>query len=248
MLNDMNWQHDMVWKGQYNIGQSKQYHITEKGRNRHFQYGAGTAPSGILYAFLDIDKLESSEKSTKHDPKARRIDLWGEIRRVKYINCLAKKWLMGDRITAYKYLKKTTSEGKAFFSGIHREQQRAQRVTEKQIHVLSINRCFLNMNYDNLWNNLPSGRDRELLLVAFKRRLEKSLRKHMCPQLRRPGLSDLSDPSQLSRAGCSLQLPFLRGDELGIGGTTVPVKMLRSYLCFSLCCSLPWHSSTWNKQ
>lgn len=37
--------------------------------------GASTAPSGILYTFVDIDKLESSEKSTKHDPKTRRIDL-----------------------------------------------------------------------------------------------------------------------------------------------------------------------------
>lgn len=37
--------------------------------------GASVAPSGILYAFLAIDKLESSEKSTQHDPKTRRIDL-----------------------------------------------------------------------------------------------------------------------------------------------------------------------------
>jgi len=85
MLNDMNWQHDMVWNGRYNIRQIKQCHTPEQGRNSHFLYGAGTAPSGILYAFLDIDKLESSEKCTKHDPKTRRIDLWGEIRRVKYI-------------------------------------------------------------------------------------------------------------------------------------------------------------------
>lgn len=241
MLNDMNWQHDMVWKGQYNIGQSKLYHITEKGRNSHFLYGAATAPSGILYVFLDIDKLESSEKSTKHDPKTRRTDLWGEIRRVKYINCLAKKWLMGDMITAYKYLKKTTSDGKAFFNGIHREQQRAQRVTEKQNHVLSIKKCFLNINYDNLWNNFPSGRYREFLLLPSKCRLEKPLRKH-------GPTTDLSDPSQLSRAGCSLQLPFLQGDELDIGEMTAFVKMLHSYLCFSLCCLLPQHSSNWNKQ
>jgi len=40
-----------------------------------FCMGASTAPSGILYTFVDIDKLESSEKSTKHDPKTRRIDL-----------------------------------------------------------------------------------------------------------------------------------------------------------------------------
>lgn len=89
--------------------------------------GASVAPSGILYAFLAIDKLESSEKSTQHDPKTRRTDLWGEIRRVKYINCSDKKWLMGDTITAYKYLKKTTSEGKTFFSRIHREQLRLRR-------------------------------------------------------------------------------------------------------------------------
>lgn len=37
--------------------------------------GTSIAPSAILYTFLDIDKLESSEKSTKHDPKTRRIDL-----------------------------------------------------------------------------------------------------------------------------------------------------------------------------
>lgn len=37
--------------------------------------GASVAPSGILYAFLAIDKLESSEKSTQHDPKTRRTDL-----------------------------------------------------------------------------------------------------------------------------------------------------------------------------
>jgi len=128
-------------------------------------------------------------------------------------------------ITAYKYLKKTTSEGKAFFSGIHREQRRAQRVTEKLKHVPSIKTHFLNVNCDNLWNNFPSGRDRELLVVACKCRLEKSLRKHMCPQLQKSGLGDLSDSSQLSRAGCSLQLPFLRGDELGTGETTVFVKM-----------------------
>lgn len=202
----------MVWKGQYNIEQGKQYHTTEKGRNSHFLYGAGTAPSAILYTFLDVDKLESSGKSTKHDPKTRRTDIWGEIRRVEYINCLAKKWLMGDMVTAEKYLKKTTSEVKAFFSRIHREQLRAQRATKKQKHVLSINKCFLNMNYDNLWNNFPSGRDQELLLVTFNHRLEKSLRKHMCPQLQRSGLSDLSDPSQLSWAECTLQLPFFQGD------------------------------------
>lgn len=149
---------------------------------------------------------------------------------------------MGDMITAYKYLKKTTSEGKAFFSRIHRERQRAQRVTEKQKHVLSIKKCFLNMNYGNLWNNFPSGRDRELLLVFFKCRLEKSLRKHMCPQVQRSGLSDLSDPSQLSQAGCSLQLPFLQGDELGMGEMTVFVKMLHP-ICVSPCavCYLAIH-------
>lgn len=248
MLNDMNWQRDMVWKGQYNIGQSKQYHITKKGRNSHFLYGAGTAPSGILYALLDIDKLDSSEKSTKHDPKTRRIDLWGENRRVKYINCLAKKWLMGDMITAYKYLKKTTSEGKAFFSGIHREQQKAQRVTEKQKHVPSIKKCFLNMNYDNLWKNFPSGRDRELLLVAFKCRFEKSLRKHMRPQLQSLDLAtSLTHPS-LAELGTVYNSHFLQGGELGIGEMTAFVKMLDSCLCFSLCCLLPWHSSNWNKQ
>lgn len=32
-------------------------------------------PSAILYTFLDIDKLESSGKSTKHDPKTRRTDI-----------------------------------------------------------------------------------------------------------------------------------------------------------------------------
>lgn len=39
---------------------------------------------------------------------------------------------MVDMIRAYKYLKKTVSEGKVFSSGIHREQQRAQKVTKKQ--------------------------------------------------------------------------------------------------------------------
>lgn len=103
---------------------------------------------------------------------------------------------MGDMITAYEYLKKTTSEGKAFFRRIQREQQGAQGVTEKQKHVLSIKKRFLNVNY--MWNNFPSGEDRELLLVAFKHRLEKSLRKHMCPQLQKSGLSDLSNSPHLS--------------------------------------------------
>lgn len=125
----MTWIGNMIWceKASTTLQRENSIKSLRKEEISTFCMGTSTAPSGILYTFVDIDKLESSEKSTKHDPKTRRIDLWGEIRRVKYINCSAKKWLMVDMITAYKYLKKTTGEGKAFFSGIHREQLRVRR-------------------------------------------------------------------------------------------------------------------------
>lgn len=55
-----------------------------------------------------------------------------------------------------------------------------------------------------------------------------------CPELERCGPSDLSNPSKLSRAGCSLHLCFLHRDEFGIGKMTVFVNMLHSYFCFSV--------------
>lgn len=129
----MTWIGNMIWceKATTVLQRENSIKSPQKEKITAFCMGTSIAPSAILYTFLDIDKLESSEKSTKHDPKTRRIDLWGEIRRVKYINCSAKKWLMEDMITAYKYLKKTTSEGKAFFSGIHREQLRVRRCDRK---------------------------------------------------------------------------------------------------------------------
>lgn len=147
------------------------------------------APSRILYTFLDIDKFESSKKSIKYDPKTKRIDLWGNIRGVKNINCLAKKWLMGDTITAYWYLK-TTGKGKAFFSRILKEHQGPESNWEAKTYT-EYQEKLTDHNYHNLRNNFLSRRGMRLLLVAFKHRLEKFLKKHMYPQLQKFELQHL---------------------------------------------------------
>lgn len=108
-----------------------------------------------------------------------------------------------------------------------------EQLRSKNIYWVSRNACWSWIII--IWGIISSvGEECGFFLWLSNTNLKNSLRNlwtHNCKILN----SNLSDPFQLSQAGCILQFP-LPQDDLGIF-----VKTLHSDLCFFPCCSLPWH-------